>query len=607
MFDDCKGERLQELLLVFSTIVLRKMLSSEKVGAASIAGRLCLADKIPLKEHASCLPLAIAHRASLTALLRRKKELRSNYHAFGRLLDLKGEELDQKFDKVVETQGFLDENIVPEHTVSRVAKVFDKHWHGDSRYIDVIAQGEEFGLRDSLLDKKFTTIWPQIGYGAFDGDVGSSRHGLLEDLERRVASQDARLQRWRTFKEEMQKNLKPAADSKAQDLRSPQAKSRRRDLLKEKDLVFSPRKSPRKSMWPPDVSKHEEASADLSPAPTTREDRCSDDVLLPTGITSDGSSDHDVLNCLSGAVGQDDIFSTNGIYDSNEDSGFSEISRGGFEMAQDQARSEGLDLAGEPGIQWVDGEFQDDMKGGGRKSSPKLGRLEAQELQASPDVDDVSIGKLKSSPRGTVRETQDQEKRLSQLENEESLAEQIISLTINAAPTPIKPKLSLIERTRQSMAFASPGARLTTEDSSDPPMPAPFGSNEDSRPYFDTTSTLLERTRQSISLAPSRPRGSRKSIHDRRASKVYPTNQFETPKKQATINELTPPEELFSAGAAYDSVFKSRPKIAFSPTSSPVPDGSVEREDLLDTAGQTTKDARTRWEDSPLARLTTKV
>lgn len=57
--------------------------------------------------------------------------------------------------------------------------------------------------------------------------------------------------------------------------------------------------------------------------------------------------------------------------------------------------------------------------------------------------------------------------------------------------------------------------------------------------------------------------------------------------------ELTPPEELFSPGAGYDSVFKSRPKVGFSPVGSPeLGDGGVEDDGMGD-------------EESPLARATT--
>lgn len=198
----------------------------------------------------------------------------------------------------------------------------------------------------------------------------------------------------------------------------------------------------------------------------------------------------------------------------------------------------------------------------------------------------------------------------SQLPNEDVLAEQIVSMTINAAPTPAKSKMSLVERTRQSMAFASPVGLQKLLPEGSPPTPLPYISSETSHPTTDTSgpTTLLERTRKSISLVPSKPKGSRKSMLDRRTSKLYPTNQFETPKRQLErVTELTPPEELFSPGAGYDSVFKSRPKIAFSPNGSFGPGNDMQTDGA---EGERDGDGRVRKGqrgESPLARMTAQV
>ncbi|KAL2838481.1 HAUS augmin-like complex subunit 6 N-terminus-domain-containing protein [Aspergillus pseudodeflectus] len=81
--------------------------------------------------------------------------------------------------------------------------------------------------------------------------------------------------------------------------------------------------------------------------------------------------------------------------------------------------------------------------------------------------------------------------------------------------------------------------------------------------------TLTERTRKSMSLLPPpreipRPRKSRVS---------FPVNQFETPPRASTADfpsrASTPRDELFEEEADYASVFKSRPRIALSPVTSP--------------------------------------
>jgi hypothetical protein len=73
----------------------------------------------------------------------------------------------------------------------------------------------------------------------------------------------------------------------------------------------------------------------------------------------------------------------------------------------------------------------------------------------------------------------------------------------------------------------------------------------------------------------------RLSSKQTRLSQAFPINQFETPRKVKTSEtsrlearlprsgSSTPRDELFSDAAAYDSVFKSRPRIALSPALSP--------------------------------------
>ncbi|OQE34887.1 hypothetical protein PENCOP_c015G03233 [Penicillium coprophilum] len=102
-------------------------------------------------------------------------------------------------------------------------------------------------------------------------------------------------------------------------------------------------------------------------------------------------------------------------------------------------------------------------------------------------------------------------------------------------------------------------------------------SGEESAPEpMKRTHTLAERTRRSMSLLPPvaheapRPR--------RRPRPSFPVNQFVTPRKTSahstrSRDEIsrasTPQDQLFEEDAEYASVFKSRPRVALSPISSP--------------------------------------
>jgi uncharacterized coiled-coil protein SlyX len=140
---------------------------------------------------------------------------------------------------------------------------------------------------------------------------------------------------------------------------------------------------------------------------------------------------------------------------------------------------------------------------------------------------------------------------------------------------------TLLKRTPASMLPFTP-AESTPESRIDSPENV---EDEDSQalsslPEMVTRQgTLLERTRQSMSLLPNPPPKSRQSAAKQpHFSEVFPVNQFETPgKAQAEQHgawsprsgSSTPRDKLFSEEADYASVFKSRPRIAVSPSLSP--------------------------------------
>lgn len=645
-FDDCKGERIQELLVSFSTLVLRKVLASGHDGKPCIAARLATAKNVTAKEQKSLLPLAVAHRASLTAVLQRKKHLRERFKNFGRILHAKGQELDRRFEAVVSTQDLLDKNPIPDHTVERVSKLFEKNWQGDSKPMEVITQGEEQGMKDALLDKPFSETWQQVSTGTFDGATGTSWQGLLQDLEERVANQETRLTHWRDFKKAMQrdeddtsaaKNTTPRltrTQSKGTDRlkqrdrgfnqkKSPKKSNRNvgeelspthpkpprkehtQDELKERDLVFSPRKSPRKSIWPVEDLG---AEASFTHSHTALEQKETETPAKRDGNT-DGIPESQVQGQLFGAQeGENDKLSPCvPSTDDTDESGFSEISDGQLRSSRSEDHTVCIDHL-DPTQHSDQNEASLAMSQG--NGEPK--KLESQFKKnpstdsnpPTPDDDDSWISSLAvEGKQETITEPHSSDE-------DDRLAEQIVSMTINAAPTPAKSKPSLMERTRQSMAFASPMGlqNLLPEDPPSTPLP-PIPSKP---PYPPTESngpavTLLERTRRSISLVPSsKPKkASRRSS----SSKLYPTNQFETPKRQQLerVAESTPPDELFGPGAGYDSVFKSRPKIALSPNPSPSSGGEYFETDDAggDDGGRVV--GKVEREESPLARMAAKV
>jgi hypothetical protein len=174
-------------------------------------------------------------------------------------------------------------------------------------------------------------------------------------------------------------------------------------------------------------------------------------------------------------------------------------------------------------------------------------------------------------------------------------------------PTPAShtPRPSLAERTRLSMAFKSSGnsgiltsGSQTPEEPSSPSLntanfPQSPSNNNNTPTPPQPTQTLAERTRQSISSSsqPTTPNPRQKHTRSRTSVHQHPdANTTKTPRR-SSLNNLTPSQEadnedesfsprthqriitprdqLFEASAEYDSVFKSRPRVAHTPPLSP--------------------------------------
>lgn len=552
MFDDCKGEIVHHLLSAFSTIVLRKAMKSAEVSKSSIVGRLCTDARARPRDFSSMLPLSIAHRASLTILLREKRNLDARYRYFGHALAAKDSDLVSKFDKVVETQNFLDENPPSESTVERVSRVLNQHWQGDQRQVEVIAQGEEHSLRDALLDQSFEAVWQNVSIGRFDGDISTNRYGLLQDLENRVTMQRARLQQWKDYKNDLHQRKpsrreKPATKSPIkQAFDSPY--SHKYEQRKGKDLVFSPRKSPRKSIRPAENRSSLSTSEDLKHSDIHGE-------LYHTKPTSTANINEDVDSSPLAAKSKEifkfpnrDLHSSSGIGRQENEPDLAKESASAY-----STEMQAISLPREPND-------TNDCSLSIRSLQNHIHGINLQ-AQQSDIVHDRQSAQTQTRGRDGINYSEKPTKN-------GTLSEPLILSTTHAEATSLMPKLSLLERTRQSMAFTSSAKHLPGES---PPLnPQSPTLSIPALRELDTRATLAERTRQSISLVPAKPKLPRDSIHTRRTSKVYPTNQFETPRRQQMDQKMTPPEELMSPGAGYDSVFKSRPKVAFSPTNSHV-------------------------------------
>ena len=603
MLDECKGERLEEALAAFSTIVLRKRMGADEGGVSAIARRLALAPDIKPPERRSLLPLAIAHRASLTAILHRKEQQRSTYLQFQRSLDERNQKLRQQRKRLIQEKETSAGSIITEQSLQRIRQRFDTHWQGDPRWLDVILNGDVEDTHDVLLETPFERTWIDVSNGVLpSANANAEQKGLLRNLENRVATQQVRLQHWKRYREQIARDRKTVASNTSPEKPPKPAQGWSMDFTAHKQIDVQQAEALQQA------AKHTFDSSHAAEFPQ-------DDEYAQ--LVKSMQQDLDAID----APKQQSLRHTRGVVSKHHSTEKQRPDNGIYQPEQatrrpnsdeqpehDDADSEEASLP-EP----------EQLKQGGNLTS--TAPVPSQIARPNLPSDNPAISTPESRNNNSNYESQPQalssrltgttldeaDHRLFENDEESMLAAEIIAATMNAGPSPVKAQPSLVERTRRSMAFASPA-----ELHQIPPKPIKQTKDESrkrsevsAKVEEDPRATLLERTRRSMSLLPAQPREPRKSMHKHRLSKQFPTNQFETPKKQPAILEdvedMTPPEQLFSQDADYDSVFKSRPKIAMSPTDSPALDESFAMDALVDTSGR--DGLADHWESSPLARI----
>jgi hypothetical protein len=548
MLDECKGEKFEEVLATFSTTVMYKILKEWHELEKSIAAKMVTTPTPSVGEQRSLLPLAIAHRASLTNLLKKKQKLQNTYRQFHSALDSKEEDLRRDKARLYKIMEKVDACTTQQESVlAEITKQFDTCWEGDPKWKEIILKGNKIDIPDSILDEPIPT-WGRRIIGSVTGDASSSHQSSLsQDLDQRVKVQQARLEQWKSFKDDLKAGtLEDSGDPKSSG-KARRTRSMGISFDGHQDLMINP----------------DEVTRATFDGPSVRRGSVSDMVDEYEKLTKAMQEKLTLVDqpkeILSSRRQRAPI--TRMTDDQTESSDTRTLSDNRLEDKLGKTSDESIRLANPcKGLDKGKSAVRDH---GGSESSTK----------ESPKFSSVS-----EAPSEAANVTPSQAKcRLTPAEGFTELAsslrtQKIVQSDLNGIGSS---KPSLVERTRKSMALAKAEdgvERSVTPPDDGPrsPIRGPDGMGPGSNVKLTGRETLLERTRQSMSMLPVRPRVPRTSML-KQPTKVYPTNPFETPKKShADVTEIsTPPEELFGQDANYASVFKSRPKIAVSPVQSP--------------------------------------
>ena len=555
MIDDCKGPRFEELLGVFSSLVAQKTLLDDASDRSAIKNMLVGGTRTTA-DTKLLLPLQIAYQGSLGASLNGRLRLDRHYRRFGNSLDTKEFDILQRRQNLKEAARPYREKRLPRRTIEKLEKYVSANWSGESEWVGILVHGERLKEQNSVLERSFDDVWRRVNDNTMSDIRPNKKQSLLQNLEKRVEEQDSRLRKWK----DIQQRLIAQTESIEHHVSSKEQK----------------RGSGLGSGWVAGQTTVNRARTELRTIQ-------SNDPEADGWVHVNTRSAHKTPSNAAVAIA-----ASTEAPEQHRDTG--------QKFAASNTRSRSKQLA---------------MRSGERPKSlielpPNKNPKTYQEFRKSLEVAEhmhlhteegfatKPIMSAESVPSSFLHH-----KSLYHHEDEPvtkdhgmnaSSAAQISASVNDGGISPTRRKASLIERTRMSMAFMSPQKHASQADKSSPIPPPPIlRLKEDQPPSVDDPvlkddqrmETLLDRTRESMLLMSARPPLARRTSKSRH-SKMYPTNQFDSPLKQHTEEEHSMTEEILpNDDVDYDSVFKSRPKIAQSPPLRPVAYDAMEVEGLL--------------------------
>ncbi|KAK2740738.1 hypothetical protein FQN57_005970 [Myotisia sp. PD_48] len=196
MFDECQGEKFEEILADFSTVVLRKVALATKAyrpGSPSLA--LASASKLSPHDRNNILPLIITYRSALHSMIKNKNELNSTCRDLKQFFQLKANELS--------TQSRQASNApVPNaRHQQQFQQGLTRLWNGDKDWAIAILNETVQTSSEPLLEMSFSQMWSGVTkVQSQESSQSQSSSNLLAELDDRVSRQQLKLQKLREFR-----------------------------------------------------------------------------------------------------------------------------------------------------------------------------------------------------------------------------------------------------------------------------------------------------------------------------------------------------------------------------------------------------------------------
>lgn len=208
MLDDCKGDKFEEILLLFSAAVVRKqILSNRRKQLSSLGRNIAIAKHVENHDLRILAPLALAYRVSLAKTLQNRATLDLTLDDFRTSLYQKTNDYHQRHITLLEIQETTTDSL-PAEAEKVIRRELRQNWVGNIEGCDVLLTGANVASADAHMDSAFDELWQHVRQGTAP-QAPSESISLLESLQSRVAEQNDRLLLWKTYKDMFDETNKP--------------------------------------------------------------------------------------------------------------------------------------------------------------------------------------------------------------------------------------------------------------------------------------------------------------------------------------------------------------------------------------------------------------
>ncbi|KAI6779895.1 uncharacterized protein J7T54_001983 [Emericellopsis cladophorae] len=202
MLDECKGERLEDVLAAFSAAVLRKVAVDQLQGHPALSLTLTLENKGYNDDKNELSSLILAHKHSLGRIKDRRRDMTRRYRDFEGLLGVKERGLAQREEEALRREQGGPGKTISEEARAAMARLVRTNWTGNEKWMHVLVQGDAAEKKDGPLGMPLDRVWRRVEQDRL-GEVEAKDAGLLEQLHGRVTMHRERLDKWQRFRASM--------------------------------------------------------------------------------------------------------------------------------------------------------------------------------------------------------------------------------------------------------------------------------------------------------------------------------------------------------------------------------------------------------------------